>query len=153
MKFKYSDEEFTEAVRSSKSIRQCLSKLGLKAAGGSYKSFYNTLNRLNLDKSHFTGKVWNKGKRFPFKRPITDYLSNKQTIQSFKLRNRLLKEGIFKRQCSNCNRTEWLGNEIPIKLDHINGNPDDNSLANLRLLCPNCHALTPTYRGKNKRKR
>jgi 5-methylcytosine-specific restriction endonuclease McrA len=39
---------------------------------------------------------------------------------------------------------------IPLELDHINGNNGDNRLENLRLLCPNCHALTPTYRSKRR---
>jgi 5-methylcytosine-specific restriction endonuclease McrA len=51
--------------------------------------------------------------------------------------------------CSCCSGTEWLGKPMPLELDHINGDNANNSLDNLRLLCPNCHAQTPTYRGKN----
>ncbi len=38
---------------------------------------------------------------------------------------------------------------MPLELDHINGDRDDNRLGNLRVICPNCHAQTPTYRGRN----
>lgn len=38
---------------------------------------------------------------------------------------------------------------IPIELDHIDGNPENNKSDNLRLICPNCHAQTPTYKGRN----
>ncbi len=65
---------------------------------------------------------------------------------------RLFKEGIKKEQCENCNNTHWLNKKIPLELDHINGNNTDNRIENLRILCPNCHALTLTYRGKNKKK-
>jgi len=51
---------------------------------------------------------------------------------------------------TNCFEGSWLNNPIPLELDHINGNNKDNRLEYLRLLYPNCHALTPTYRGKNK---
>lgn len=43
-----------------------------------------------------------------------------------------------------------MGQPIPIELDHIDGNPENNELDNLRLICPNCHAQTPTYKGANK---
>jgi hypothetical protein len=38
-----------------------------------------------------------------------------------------------------------------LELDHIDGNYQNNALGNLRLMCPNCHSLTPTFRGRNKR--
>lgn len=53
-------------------------------------------------------------------------------------------------QCSVCFLTEWMNQPIPLQMDHTDGNPENNEESNLRLLCPNCHALTPTYMGKNK---
>lgn len=53
-------------------------------------------------------------------------------------------------RCSSCNLEVWLGEPIPLELDHADGNPDNNTEENLRLLCPNCHALTDTYKGKNR---
>lgn len=55
----------------------------------------------------------------------------------------------FGHKCQNCGGVEWLGQPIPLQLDHIDGHPDHNEKTNLRLLCPNCHAQTPTWCGKN----
>lgn len=52
-------------------------------------------------------------------------------------------------QCEICMITEWMRRPAPLQLDHIDGNPDNNSRENLRLLCANCHAQTDTYGGAN----
>lgn len=60
---------------------------------------------------------------------------------------RLLEElGII---CEVCAQTTWMGKPIPIEIDHIDGNSTNNTRENLRLICPNCHAQTSTYKGKN----
>lgn len=149
---KYTAQELINAIQSNKSIRQVLITLGLAPQGGSYATISKAIKKYKIDTSHFTGKGWNKGKSLTPKVNIQDYLSNQKPIHSFKLKNKLIAENILARICHNCRLTEWLNKPIPIELDHIDGNPLNNNLDNLRLLCPNCHALTDTYRGKNKRR-
>ena len=71
------------------------------------------------------------------------------------LLNNLLakKNNLLEYKCANCGCDgNWQGGLISLEIDHINGNNKDNRLINLRYLCPNCHALTDTYRGKNCKK-
>lgn len=73
------------------------------------------------------------------------------------LKQRLKDELGWKHECSGCNKSTYTNNwytniPIPIQIDHINGKHTDNRIENLRFLCPNCHALTDTYTGKNTRK-
>lgn len=58
----------------------------------------------------------------------------------------------FENKCCLCNWSEVnpYTNTIPLEIDHIDGNAENNSEENLRLICPNCHSLTPTYRGANR---
>lgn len=51
-------------------------------------------------------------------------------------------------RCEVCGLDKWMGKPIPLELDHIDGNPDHNTEENLRLICPNCHAQTETYKGR-----
>lgn len=149
MKYKHSPEELQQAVANSTSIREVLTHLNIAAKGGNYKTIYKRIESLNIDISHFKGKGWAKGQTIGPKRDLCEYLNNEVSINSHTLKKRLIKEGFFDAVCSCCNNTEWMGGPIPLELDHISGDSSDNTLSNLRLLCPNCHALTPTYRGKN----
>ena len=64
MKYKYTNEQFIEVVKSSYSIAQVAQALGIKAAGGNYTTIKNKIKALQLDTSHFTGQGWNVGDRY-----------------------------------------------------------------------------------------
>lgn len=107
MSKKYTDLELINAVKTSFSIAEVCRKVGLKPIGGNYKTIHNKIDKLGLDTSHFTGKGWNVGLKFhpsPAK-PLEEYLVNGSTYQSYKLAQRLLKEGYKERVCECCNNT------------------------------------------------
>ena len=67
----------------------------------------------------------------------------------FETHKRILTER-FGYQCSTCGISDWHGQTLVLQVDHIDGDPGNNKGENLRLMCPNCHSLTPTYKGGNK---
>ena len=152
-KRKWTDEQLIIAVKDNLSYVGTMVQLGLKPAGGNYSSIKRRISELNLDISHFTGKGWNQGERYrPIKEaiPLNEVLIENSTwVSTDKLRKRLLKEGIKEHKCECCNRTEWLGKPIKLELHHVNGIKDDLRISNLQILCPNCHAFTDHYRGRN----
>jgi Zn finger protein HypA/HybF involved in hydrogenase expression len=78
-----------------------------------------------------------------------DYLIENSYISSHRLKLKLIKDGAKDHRCEICSGVEWMGNPIQIELDHRDGNHYNNELSNLRIICPNCHAQTETYSGKN----
>lgn len=58
-------------------------------------------------------------------------------------------QGVKEHKCECCGSTKWMGEPIALELHHINGVKDDLRIENLQILCPNCHAFTDNYRGRN----
>lgn len=150
---KWTDEQLIKSVKTNDTMIGVIRSLGLSESGGNHVSIRKHINRLNLDTSHFLGKAWvrNPIRNHPNKIELTDILVKDSTYSTSNLRIRLIKEGIKEEKCEICKLTEWLGEKLSFELDHINGDRYDHRLENLRILCPNCHSQTETWRGRNKK--
>lgn len=133
----YTDSDVIEAVKKSKSIAGVLKLLNLKTAGGNYANIQRVIQNLKCDCSHFTGQAWNKNQR------IKNWSKYTRGTQ---LKPHLIKERGY--NCEGCNLEKWMGKPIPLEVEHVDGDRTNNDKKNLKLLCPNCHALTPTWRRR-----
>lgn len=142
------------AVAGSISIAGTLRLLGMRVGGGNYATIARLVRILQVDTSHWRGQGHRKGVTEPVvnSRPLESILVRGSVYSNNRLRRRLIREGFLEPRCSACGLAQWLGGPIPLELDHADGDRRNNELCNLRLLCPNCHALTPTYRGRNCRR-
>lgn len=151
----WTEKQLTDAVNNSYSVRNVLKLLGLVEAGGNYEQIKRYIKEYNLDSSHFTGRIWNKGMK-GIGKPIyslKQILIKNSTYQSYMLKNRLFKSSLKIPRCELCGWAEKSQDgRLPLELDHINGDRHDNRLENLRILCPNCHSLQLTHRARNRSK-
>jgi hypothetical protein len=83
--------------------------------------------------------------------PLETYLVRGRAVNRTHLKRRLLAAGLKENRCERCGIDAWLGEPLSMALHHINGDGLDNRLENLALLCPNCHAQTPNFSGRNRR--
>lgn len=147
-------DQLQKAVVDSYSFRQVLFRLGLRAAGGNYSQIKKYIQEASLDVSHFRGKGWSAGLKGIGKPRLTleDILVKGSFFQSYKLKKRLFTAGLKPLHCEECGWAKRSSEGyLPLELDHINGDRYDNRLENLRVLCPNCHSLKPTHRGRKLR--
>lgn len=111
------------------------------------KTINPLLERLGIQyDGNQSGKGYEKNRE---KMTLKEYLEQSKDIQSNKVRIKLLDEGLKEHKCECCGLTTWLNQPIPLELHHKDGNRYNNVLENFELLCPNCHAFTDSYRGKN----
>ena len=111
------------------------------------KTINPLLERLGIQyDGNQSGKGYEKNRE---KMTLKEYLEQSKDIQSNKVRIKLLDEGLKEHKCECCGLTTWLNQPIPLELHHKDGNRYNNVLENFELLCPNGHAFTDSYRGKN----
>ena len=148
----YTDNDLRKAVATSFSLRAVLTEIGLTPSGGNYESIKKRIAGMGLETSHFLGQAILRGSSHNYgTRPLADILVHRKLENTWRLKNRLLQEGIKAEQCEKCGKKSWMGQPIPLELHHIDGDRTNNTLHNIELMCPNCHAQTDNYRGSKKK--
>ena len=147
---KVSEDYQREAVENSKSIAGVLRYLGRNPNnGGQHDWVKKRIIKDGIDTSHFTGQGWNRGS---INYKTDEAFAEGSTVRRSQIRDWIIRDHLMPYECSICGNTgEWMGKPMALELDHINGVFNDHRLENLRFLCPNCHATTDTYCGRNKK--
>lgn len=156
---KYDKEWLEELCKNSYSLAEVLKKAGRKPGGGSQETLKRKIAEFNIDTNHFTGQLWNKGKtketdeRLNYgkeKYSLEEVFCKNSPVTQKVLRGYVERHNILEYKCQTCGcNGNWQNGIISLEIDHINGINNDNRIENLHYLCPNCHALTDTYRGRN----
>ncbi|MFJ9343926.1 HNH endonuclease signature motif containing protein [Streptomyces sp. NPDC101733] len=146
---KWTKEVLQEAVSASTNMYEVLRRLGVESVGGHHTHISRKVKALGIDTSHFTsssGAGRHRARRTPASLLVRQEPARAQRVPGGRLRRALTALGVDE-CCAECGiDAAWMGERLPLEVDHINGDWRDNRPENLRLLCPNCHATTDTYR-------
>lgn len=151
-------------VSDSKKCKNCseliLEKRKIFCNSSCAATFNNKLRKTDFGCCLECEKELNKSKRKYCSNKCQGLFESKKTFKNIENGNIDYHEETFKRflifkygaQCMNCgwNQVNQYTGKVPIQIEHIDGNAENNELKNLKLLCPNCHSLTKTWGGANK---
>jgi predicted HNH restriction endonuclease len=138
---KETKEDLLKAIESTKSMQSAARHLKM-----SYDVFRRLAQHYGVFDPNPSGKGTSKPKTFKTEEDV--FRQFNYNVSRFTIKNWLLKEKEYR--CEECGLDEWQGKHLVLELEHINGDRKDNRKQNLKLLCPNCHSQTKTFR---KRKR
>ncbi|MFI6352075.1 HNH endonuclease signature motif containing protein [Streptomyces sp. NPDC050743] len=153
---KWTREILEPVVAVSASINEVVRRLGLDSVGGHQANIARRIKAYGIDTSHFTSVLRTERMRYNQRRRsaeeilVQDTSAHARRIPSRRLKRAMIELGVEER-CALCGMEPvWHGEPLPLEVDHIDGDWRNNSVENLRFLCPNCHSTTDTYRGRGK---
>lgn len=140
-----------EIVEQSDSFSDVCRKFNMSISSGNLKTLKKYINIFNISLEHFTySKTALKTDYKSYYKSENIFVVN-SPVSNSTIKKRILKENLITYKCKCGNNGKWQGEEITLQLEHKNGDNTDNRLENLEFLCPNCHAITKTWCGKNKK--
>lgn len=145
---RFSKEKIEQFVQESRSYAQLAEKIGYNKAaknGSAYRAVHQMIDELSLDTSHFIGQGWNKD-NFDYSR-----FRYGNTMRTSNALDALI--ALRGRKCECCGLTEWMGKPITLEVHHEDGDGMNNTLKNLKMLCPNCHSMTDNWKGRGIKKK
>ncbi|MFJ4812281.1 HNH endonuclease [Streptomyces longwoodensis] len=153
---KWTQQVLEPVVAESTSVGDVLRRLGLDVVGGHHAHISRKIKAYGLDTSHFRATAPRGTPQEP-RRPqallVRQPPDRARRVPGSRLKRALTALGVPER-CALCGiEAVWLGRPLPLEVDHIDGDWRDNRQENLRLLCPNCHSTTDTFRGRGKGRR
>jgi hypothetical protein len=151
---RWTKEILGAAVNASTSVNGVLRHLGIEPVGGHHTNIARRIKAYGIDTAHFaqpvpSGATMRENRR---RRTPTEILVSgaARRVPSERLKRAVKELGIAE-LCAMCGiGPVWQGEPLPLEVDHIDGSWRNNRADNLRLLCPNCHSTTDTYRGRGK---
>lgn len=142
----YTKQWLEELCKESTSYRQVLEKAGRSQGGSTSNTLKKKIQEFNIDISHFNIKNQNDREKYS----LEEVFCKNSPVTQKMLRGYITRHNILEYKCEKCGCDgHWQNGIISLEIDHINGDNKDNRIENLHYLCPNCHALTETYRGRN----
>jgi hypothetical protein len=137
--YNFSKDKIKEAIERTQSMNQAADFLGVN-----YKTFKRYAEKYDLFESNQSGKGIFKGVRY---KKRSDVFKKNNKVPTSVLQIWLKRDRDW--CCEECGLDSWRGNPISLEIDHIDGVNSNNEISNLKILCPNCHSQTPTWRGRN----
>jgi hypothetical protein len=138
-----------QAVSRSTSVAGALKALQLPVTSRPRALFHEWVQSYGIDTSHFLGQAHQRGRPGPVPRKEaagTLVKHNGPRRTKSEVLRRCLREIGAAEECAGCGTGPvWFGRSMTLEVDHINGDCHDDRVENLRLLCPNCHAITTTW--------
>ncbi|GGQ53153.1 MULTISPECIES: HNH endonuclease signature motif containing protein [Streptomyces] len=155
---KWTRQILEPVVARSSSVNDVLRRLGLDPVGGHHTHISRRIKAYGLDTSHFTPVVRTERQRYNQRRQTAEEIlvaqepAHARRVPGSRLKRAMREMGVEER-CALCGvEAVWRGKPLSLEVDHIDGDWRNNRIENLRILCPNCHSTTDTYRGRARKR-